>query len=114
MATINIEIDTDHDVAYLQLSEKDVQKTTEFSPEINVDLDAYGMVVGLEIISLAALAVDRSSLDSVIRQFHINSSAQALAESALSMLAAGPVQAQPVLASGDRPVASVPAGKISA
>lgn len=86
MANINLEIDTDYGLAYLQLTDGEIEKTVEFSSAINVDLDSLGVVVGIEILSLPGLAANRDSLDRLINHYHVDSRVKGLAESALSLL----------------------------
>ena len=47
-----VEVDHNADAAYIALSTAPVARTVEASPSIQVDLDAAGAVVGIELLSL--------------------------------------------------------------
>ena len=46
-----ITIDKEHHMAYIQLSNKKVEHTTQLSPDINVDYDISRNVAGIEILN---------------------------------------------------------------
>jgi len=69
---IRVEIDQATELAYIELAPSTVARTEEFSPEINVDLDEYGMVVGIEILSVTAES-DVASIARLAEHYHIPS-----------------------------------------
>lgn len=52
--TISVSIDNEADAAYISLSHDPVHRTVSVSDEVNVDLNDMGVVVGIEVLSLAA------------------------------------------------------------
>lgn len=67
MAGLNIVVDFDADAAYLSVGEGPVATTEQVAPGVLVDLDAFGVVVGVEVIELDVdLPVDR-----LIKEFHV-------------------------------------------
>lgn len=70
--TIFVEIDNDAGVAYLQVAQSSVTRTEEFTPEINVDLDEFGMVVGIESLTGTSL-FDETSITRLSGQYHVPS-----------------------------------------
>ncbi len=68
--TITIEIDPAADAAYVALGESQVTRTVEFSPAIAVDLDSLDVVVGIELLTLAA-GVTAAEAVELGRQFHV-------------------------------------------
>jgi excisionase family DNA binding protein len=55
---MKISYDRGADAAYLKLSNRKVAKTTSVSDSCNVDLDAEGHVVGIELLSVKGYAPD--------------------------------------------------------
>ncbi|MHA7240011.1 DUF2283 domain-containing protein [Arthrobacter sp. TMS1-12-1] len=51
---IRVEVDHDADAAYIALSDGVVANTVEIAEHIMLDLDEYRVVVGIEVIRLAA------------------------------------------------------------
>ncbi|KZS71893.1 hypothetical protein A4G26_24525 [Mycobacterium kansasii] len=51
---ITLSVDTSVGAAYIQLTDKPVAETVEETPDIQVDFDAAGVVVGIEVLNLAA------------------------------------------------------------
>ncbi len=51
-AVLSVKLDRDAGAAYLRLSTSSVARTVEFSEDIYVDLDAMGVVVGVEVLDL--------------------------------------------------------------
>jgi uncharacterized protein YuzE len=47
---MKIEYDREVDALYIRIQEKDVRRTKELDEGINLDLDADGKIIGLEII----------------------------------------------------------------
>jgi len=47
-----LSIDLEADAAYLKVSDNTVVRTSEVSPGVQVDLDEYNMVVGVEVLAL--------------------------------------------------------------
>ncbi|WP_156721342.1 DUF2283 domain-containing protein [Streptomyces apocyni] len=83
---VRIEIEPSVDLAYVELSQGQVDRTDEFTPEIAIDLDRYGMVLGIELLTLSV------NLDAELRarlagQYHIPSSVLDLLSPALNVVA---------------------------
>ena len=58
-----VEYDTEAGVFYVRVTEEPVARTAEVSAFVNVDLDAEGNVVGLELLCLpAAVTVEERAL----------------------------------------------------
>ncbi|HVE96627.1 MAG TPA: DUF2283 domain-containing protein [Pseudonocardiaceae bacterium] len=51
-AVVSVKLDRDAGAAYLRLSTNGVARTVAFSEDIYVDLDALGVVVGVELLDL--------------------------------------------------------------
>lgn len=51
---ILVEVDAVADAAYIRLSSSPVVRTTAHNDEINIDLDQFSVVVGIEVLHLAA------------------------------------------------------------
>jgi uncharacterized protein YuzE len=51
---ITLSVDTYVGAAYIQLSDEPIVETIELTPSVQVDVDATGTVVGVELLSLAA------------------------------------------------------------
>ena len=75
---VRVSVDHQAGAAYIELSEEPVARTVEFDPLINLDLDAHGVVVGIEIlgegvqIPFEQLATDyhvRSEVVAIVRAF---------------------------------------------
>jgi uncharacterized protein YuzE len=49
-----LEVDAAMNAAYLRLSDQAVASTVEMTPEIQIDLDIGGAIVGVEVLDLAA------------------------------------------------------------
>lgn len=64
-----IVVDTATDVCYITLSEQPVVRTEEYSDSILVDLDEFGVAVGIEVLDLDA----DFPLTDLCRQLHIHS-----------------------------------------
>lgn len=47
---MRIEYDREADAVYIYLQEKEVFRTIEISPGVNVDLDDQGRLIGIEIL----------------------------------------------------------------
>ena len=68
---VSVKIDTEAGAAYLRLGRGLVARTVEFDEDIYVDLDQFGVVVGIELLDL-----DTSlPLDELGSRFHIDASA---------------------------------------
>ncbi len=51
---MKIELDTEHDLLYIELKDGDVDRTVDLGDGVHLDLDAEGRALGLEFLSLAA------------------------------------------------------------
>lgn len=71
---LSLEIDQEAGAAYLQFSDELVDRTVEFSETIAVDLDAHGVVIGVEILDLT----ESVPLEVLAERFHIHTEDLAL------------------------------------
>lgn len=71
---LSLDIDQEAGAAYLQFSGEDVARSVEFDDYIVVDLDAHGVVVGVEILDLTRSI----PLDDLTERFHIRTEAMAV------------------------------------
>lgn len=69
MAQISVSIDKTVDAAYITLSGEQIAETRALSDEINVDLDANGVAVGIEML----VAEAEIPFDRLCREFHVHS-----------------------------------------
>lgn len=53
---MKIEFDPIADALYLELSDSEVEKTEEIKPGVNMDYDADGNIVGVEILYISKRA----------------------------------------------------------
>ncbi|WP_165704289.1 DUF2283 domain-containing protein [Mycobacteroides abscessus] len=67
-------IDNDADAAYLKVSDDPIARTEEYSPDVLVDLDQYGLVVGIEFLTLDM----ELNLDEFSKKHHIKSDVASL------------------------------------
>ena len=70
MKSRTITVDTSVGACYIALSDCPVTRTEEFSDDVLVDLNEYGVAVGIEILDLNA----QLPLTDLCRQLHIHSS----------------------------------------
>lgn len=67
---VTVQIDPEAGAAYITLGAGTVARTVKFDEDIYVDLDEFGMVLGIELLDL-----DRAMpLDELAERFHINTS----------------------------------------
>jgi uncharacterized protein YuzE len=52
--TVTVEVDSLAEAAYVRFSHNDTVRTVAHNGEINIDLDEFGMVVGIEVLTLGA------------------------------------------------------------
>ncbi len=71
---ITLSVDISVGAAYIQLSDLPVVETVEATPDIQVDIDATGAVVGVEVLDLAA----ELPVESLVRNFRFTEPDQAL------------------------------------
>lgn len=64
-----LEIDLTANAAYLQLTDEEVARTVEVTPEIQVDLDRLGVATGVEILDLNQPV----PVETISKQCHIRS-----------------------------------------
>lgn len=67
--SITIEVDTELHAAYISLSDDPVVRTVEFSEQIMVDLDEFGVAVGIELLDEGALL----PFSELVSEFHVHS-----------------------------------------
>lgn len=101
MAKLNVE--PQHDVAYLTLSDAEVATTVEYSDDIVVDLDALNVVVGIEFLSMGTTI----PLTDLATRFHIPNEVAA----AINMLLPS-IETRIQITSGTDPVTSVHANQL--
>ncbi len=66
---VDVSVDFDANAAYLRLTDAQVSSTRELSEDVLVDLDAFGLVIGVELLRLdAAIPFQR-----LIDDFHVHS-----------------------------------------
>jgi uncharacterized protein YuzE len=70
-AVVSVKVDRDAGAAYLRLSTNSIARTLEFSDDIYVDLDAMGVVVGVELLDL----MTPIPMDALASKHHIHSDA---------------------------------------
>lgn len=72
---VTLSVDTSVGAAYIQFTDAPVAETIEETPGIQVDIDAAGVVVGVEVLNLA---VDLP-VESLTSKYHFGSSDPVLA-----------------------------------
>lgn len=50
---MTLEVDAELGAAYLQVRDAPVARTVEFTPDVQVDVDAAGQVVGVEFLDVS-------------------------------------------------------------
>lgn len=65
--SIRIEVDTTLHAAYIELSTEPVVRTVAFSDDIQIDLDRFGVAVGIEVLDENA----RLPFDELLSEFHV-------------------------------------------
>jgi uncharacterized protein YuzE len=68
-AVVSVKLERDAGAAYLRLSTNSVARTVEFREDIYVDLDAMGVVVGVELLDLTTPI----PMDALAAKHHIHS-----------------------------------------
>lgn len=71
---VSVQIDAEAEAAYLRLGRGQVARTVEFAEDIFVDLDEFGVVLGIELLDLEMSL----PLDDLAEHFHINTATLAL------------------------------------
>lgn len=51
---IALDVDTDADAAYIRLTTEPIVRTVELNDEVSIDLDEFGVAVGVEVLALNA------------------------------------------------------------
>jgi uncharacterized protein YuzE len=51
---IELSVDTNLGAAYIELTDEEIVETVELTPNVLVDIDATGTIVGVELLSLTA------------------------------------------------------------
>lgn len=73
---ITLSIDATVDAGYIELTDEPVAETIELTPSVQVDVDASGTVVGIELLTLTAelplLALDRLKFPIALNAFVIS------------------------------------------
>lgn len=104
-AAVSVKLDCDAGAAYLRLSTNSVARTVEFSDDINVDLDAMGVVVGVELLDLMIPI----PMDALASQYHVHSASIRILTAAIE----GQAAAGTASAEGNRPLIHVPFGTVT-
>ena len=68
ISDINIELDTEISTGYITFSKGLVASTVALTDELNIDLDAQGKVVGLELLQLDA----KVPKERLVTEFHLD------------------------------------------
>lgn len=68
-SAVSVSVDLAAQAGYITLSCEPVESTVEYSEEILIDLDALGMVVGIEMLNLEA----ELPVGDLAQRFHIRS-----------------------------------------
>lgn len=66
---VQAQIDHENDIGYIQLSRETVARTEQLTELVLVDVDAYGVAVGIEVLSLEA----EIPLEELKQRFHVHS-----------------------------------------
>ena len=74
---LTLELDEEADVAYLKVGVGEVAQTIEYNDSMMIDLDAYGMVIGIEVLG----GMVEIPVDDLIERYHIRSAAAGLLQS---------------------------------
>lgn len=82
MKNYEITVDLGLDVAYVRLSHKKVVSTVDVSDNVNLDLDEFGIIVGIECLELDAVI----PFDVLSNKFHLHSKDVAMVKSLLPSL----------------------------
>lgn len=73
---ITLSIDPSVDAAYIALTDEPVAETIELTPSVQVDLDASGTVVGIELLTIPAelplLALDQLKFPASLNAFAVS------------------------------------------
>ncbi|MEU3159986.1 DUF2283 domain-containing protein [Streptomyces griseoincarnatus] len=83
---VRIEIDPSTAQAYIELHQGEVERTEEFTPEVMIDLDRYGMVLGIELLTLS-VNLDAQLCARLADRYHVPSSVLDLLTPALGAVA---------------------------
>lgn len=67
--SIKIEVDTDVHAAYIRLSDEPVVRTVECTEHVMVDLDQYGVAVGVELLD----ETTPIPFQALLTDFHVHS-----------------------------------------
>ncbi|MGH3889727.1 MAG: DUF2283 domain-containing protein [Pseudonocardiaceae bacterium] len=103
-AVVSVKLDRDAGAAYLRLSTNSIARTVEFSEDINVDLDAMGVVVGVELHDLNIPI----PMDALASQHHVHSDSIRILTAAIE----GQAAAGTASSEGNRPL-HVPFGTVT-
>lgn len=103
-AVVSVKLDRDAGAAYLRLSTNSIARTVEFSEDIYVDLDAMGVVVGVELLDLMI----PMPINDLASKHHIHSDAIRILTAAIE----GQAAAGTASSEGNRPL-HVPFGTVT-
>lgn len=67
--TVVVEVDQLAEAAYVRFNDAEVTRTVAFSDEINIDLDQFGVVVGIEVLTLGA----EIPFSALVTDYHVES-----------------------------------------
>lgn len=67
--SIRITVDATLGCAYIELSKTDVARTIEFSEEILIDVDKFGVAVGIELLDEGTVL----PFEELVDRFHVHS-----------------------------------------
>jgi len=66
---LTIEVDNVAEAAYVRMSSEPVVRTVEHDDAINIDLDRFGVVVGIEVLQLSA----QMPFGDLVSRYHVDS-----------------------------------------
>lgn len=69
-AVVRIELDEQANACYVSLSTSEVDRTVKLTESVLVDLDKFGVVVGIETLSMTTPI----PFDMLVSEFHVHSS----------------------------------------
>jgi len=105
--TAMITVEPEYDLAYLQLATRPVARTEELAEGVNVDLDEMGVLVGVELLSVSAVAARPEALDRLEQNYHVTTAQTALLRSAINvMLSSGAAAPATLRRAGRRTVSA--------
>ena len=66
----NVKVDRRAGAAYIQVGHGDIYRTHSINEDINIDLDRYGQIIGIEYLSLSASFPTSEGLSKSLHLLH--------------------------------------------